>query len=58
MRSGRAAERFAAWVEAGHAGEMEWMKRAEHAVRKFPRRFATGDAVGAIGGRVRGELQR
>ncbi|HEV2645825.1 MAG TPA: tRNA epoxyqueuosine(34) reductase QueG [Acidobacteriaceae bacterium] len=29
----RTAERFAAWVDAGHAGEMEWLKRRDEAGR-------------------------
>ena len=52
------AERFAAWVEAGRAGEMEYLKRRDEQGVLSAQRGAGGDAVGPIGDRLRAELQR
>ncbi len=52
----RGAERFAAWVEAGHAGEMEWLKRRDERGHLRAQCVAGGDAVGAVGGGLCDEL--
>ena len=52
------AERFAAWVAAGRAGEMDYLKAPRRTGRPPPKRRAGGDALGAVRHRLRPQLQR